>query len=138
MSTKLPIIIGIVLILAVGAFVLLQQTPASSTTTQNPPVTNEPVATTTPNNPATSTPSTSAGTYTMAQVATHASASSCWSIIDGNVYDLTTWIPQHPGGPQRITALCGKDGTAAFHGQHADAKKQADILVTFKIGVLAR
>ena len=79
-----------------------------------------------------------AKTYTSAEVATHSGASSCWSIIDDNVYDLTNWIPQHPGGQQAILALCGKNGTAAFHGQHDDAKKQADILATMKIGVLAQ
>lgn len=86
---------------------------------------------------ATST-TTAAGSYTMAQVATHANIASCWSTIDGNVYDLTSWIPQHPGGKRAIEGLCGKDGTAAFHGQHGDAKKQADILATMKIGVLAQ
>lgn len=76
--------------------------------------------------------------FTMAQVATHNSASSCWSVIDGNIYDLTKWISQHPGGPGAIQGLCGRDGTATFHGQHGDAKKQADILATMKIGVLAQ
>ena len=89
--------------------------------------------------PATDTTTgTSAGTYTAAQVATHKDATSCWSIIDGNVYDLTKWIPQHPGGERAILGLCGKDGTAAFHGQHDDAKKQADILATMKIGVVTK
>lgn len=75
---------------------------------------------------------------TVAVVATHNNASSCYTIIDGNVYDLTKWIPQHPGGQAAILSLCGHDGTAAFHGQHDDAKKQADILATFKIGVLVK
>ncbi len=76
--------------------------------------------------------------YSATVVATHNSATSCWTIIDGNVYDLTKWIPQHPGGAAAIKQLCGKDGTALFHGQHDDAKRQADILATFKIGVLAQ
>ena len=84
------------------------------------------------------TPAPTAGTYTMVQISAHKSASSCWSLIDGNVYDLTAWIGQHPGGQQAIKGLCGIDGTAAFHGQHGDAKKQADMLATMKIGVLAR
>ncbi len=78
------------------------------------------------------------GKYLMVDIATHNSAASCWSVIDGNVYDLTNWIPQHPGGQQAIEALCGIDGTAAFHGQHGDRKKQADILATMKIGVLSQ
>ncbi len=77
-------------------------------------------------------------TYTMTQVSTHNTDDSCWSVIDGNVYDLTNWIGQHPGGAQAIAQLCGKDGTAAFHGQHGDRQQQATVLASFKIGALLR
>lgn len=56
--------------------------------------------------------------YTMAQVAEHGNASSCWSAVDGKVYDLTSWISEHPGGAANILKICGKDGSAAFNGQH--------------------
>lgn len=46
------------------------------------------------------------------------SAESCWTVIDGTVYDVTAWIDQHPGGPDRIEQLCGTDGTELFTGQH--------------------
>ena len=52
------------------------------------------------------------------EVKKHNSASDCWSIIDGVVYDLTNWVDSHPGGSSRITAICGKDGTSNFLGQH--------------------
>lgn len=77
-------------------------------------------------------------TYAMANVAIHKDAASCWTVIDNFVYDLTAWISQHPGGERAILSICGKDGTAAFRGQHDNAKKQADILATFKIGALAQ
>ncbi len=80
----------------------------------------------------------SGSTFTMTLVSSHNTNASCWSVIDGNVYDLTKWIGQHPGGAQAISQLCGKDGTAAFHGQHGDRKQQADVLATMKIGVLAQ
>lgn len=76
--------------------------------------------------------------YSLAQVAVHNSASSCWSVINGGVYDLTTWIGQHPGGKQAIMGLCGKDGSTAFNGQHEGGEKQAAMLVTLKIGVLSQ
>lgn len=85
-----------------------------------------------------SIPSGNANRYTMAQVATHANESSCWSIIRNEVYDLTNWISQHPGGKQAILGLCGKDGTAAFEGQHGGSPRQEDTLTGFKIGVLAQ
>lgn len=76
--------------------------------------------------------------YTMAQVATHNSQSNCWSVVDNNVYDLTSWIGQHPGGESAILGMCGKDGSSAFHGQHGNNAKQANALVAMKIGVLAQ
>lgn len=94
--------------------------------------------TTSPVGPADTTPAPAVGVFTMVQVASHNSASSCWSVIDGNIYDLTNWIGQHPGGEQAIKGLCGIDGTAAFHGQHGDSKKQANILATMKIGSLSQ
>ena len=80
----------------------------------------------------------SADTYTLAQVAEHATAESCWSAVNGMVYDLTKWIPLHPGGEAKIKAICGKDGTAAFTGKHGGQEKPEATLATFKIGVLAQ
>jgi cytochrome b involved in lipid metabolism len=76
------------------------------------------------------------GTYTLAQVALHNSASSCWTAINGGVYDVTTWINQHPGGPEAILSLCGTDGSAAFNGQHGGQARPAAELASFKIGTL--
>lgn len=77
-------------------------------------------------------------TYTKDQVATHNSATSCWSIIDAKVYDLTNWIEKHPGGQQAILGMCGTDGTVAFRGQHDSANFQANILTAMQIGTLAQ
>ncbi len=81
---------------------------------------------------------TASGTYTMAVVATHDSSASCWTTINSSVYDVTTWITQHPGGQQAILGLCGKDGTAAFTGQHGGQPRPEKELASFKIGVLAK
>ncbi|MDB4991906.1 MAG: conserved rane protein of unknown function [Parcubacteria group bacterium] len=91
------------------------------------------VTTSTKTTQTTTTPSS----YTLVQVATHGNASSCWSAINGNVYNLTSWISQHPGGEGRILSICGKDGSSAFDGQHgSDPRAQAQ-LATFKIGALS-
>lgn len=139
MNKILAIVIGILIIAGVGWLVTSQ----SASQTPTPPATqdggNQNNATTTDTTSGTGTGSgTTAGQYTAAEVATHNSVSSCWSIIDGNVYDLTAWIPQHPGGEQAILSLCGVDGTTAFHNQHGTRAQQANILATFKIGVLAQ
>lgn len=83
--------------------------------------------------------SASAGgtTYTLADVAKHASASSCWTAVDGTVYDVTKWITQHPGGKQPILGMCGTDGSAAFHSQHGSQSRPANELKQFQIGTLS-
>ncbi|HEX8591561.1 MAG TPA: cytochrome b5-like heme/steroid binding domain-containing protein, partial [Candidatus Paceibacterota bacterium] len=70
------------------------------------------------------------------EVARHGSRADCWSAINGSVYDLTSWIPQHPGGEQAILILCGTDGSATFNAQHGGAARQQAILAGFKVGDL--
>ena len=82
--------------------------------------------------------SSASGALTMAEVAKHASGSDCWSAVNGTVYDLTQWINQHPGGPQVIEALCGKDGTAAFDGQHQGQGEPAAVLKDLAVGSLGQ
>jgi cytochrome b involved in lipid metabolism len=77
------------------------------------------------------------GSYTAAQVAEHSTAASCWTSINGSVYDVTTWIGKHPGGPDRILSLCGNDGSTAFNGQHTGQARPMNELASFKIGTLA-
>ncbi len=67
----------------------------------------------------------------------HNSASDCWAAINGGVYDLTSWISQHPGGPERIVPLCGTDASAAFNAQHSGQSKPESTLTQFYIGELA-
>lgn len=81
------------------------------------------------------TPSTPSG-YTMAEVSVHNTVNSCWSVVDGNVYDLTSYISRHPGGEKNILRICGKDGSSAFEGQHGGESKPEKILASYKIGPL--
>ncbi|WP_158600410.1 cytochrome b5-like heme/steroid binding domain-containing protein [Tessaracoccus antarcticus] len=74
--------------------------------------------------------------FTMADVASHAAVDSCWAVVDGSVYDLTTWIDRHPGGKKAIKALCGTDGSASFHKEHDSQQEPSDALAEFRIGTL--
>lgn len=76
--------------------------------------------------------------YSLADVAKHKEASSCWTAISGSVYDLTAWIDQHPGGSENILRTCGIDATAAFQAQHGGQGRPEAELASFKIGALAR
>jgi predicted heme/steroid binding protein len=84
----------------------------------------------------TPTPTTTSG-YTLADVAKHAVATDCWTAINGNVYNLTSWVSQHPGGPEAIISICGKDGSAAFNGKHGQQMSAQTQLARFKVGALA-
>ena len=86
---------------------------------------------------ATTSPSTTAATYGAADLKKHATAASCWSAINGDVYDLTKWISQHPGGQSTIKALCGIDGTAMFNNQHGGQSRPVSTLINYKIGKFA-
>lgn len=74
--------------------------------------------------------------YTLDEVRQHDTEQSCWAAIDGQVYDLTAWIPQHPGGAQRIVSICGTDATVAFANQHGDAPRPNEQLARFRVGAL--
>ena len=73
---------------------------------------------------------------TLEEVKKHDSGTSCWSIVYGNVFDLTKWITKHPGGAAVIRAICGKDGSDAFEGQHAGQGKPANQLSNYYLGKL--
>ena len=75
--------------------------------------------------------------YTMAKVRANNSASSCWSVINGNVYNLTDWISAHPGGSAVIRALCGTDGSAEFAAKHSGQSRPEARLSGFLLGPLA-
>ena len=80
--------------------------------------------------------SSSVKEFTLAQVRANNSAASCWTIIEGDVYDLTKWIEQHPGGSGVIKGLCGADGTKSFENQHGGSGKVTRQLTQFYIGRL--
>lgn len=73
----------------------------------------------------------------IAEVAGHDDAASCWVAIEGTVYDVTTWVTRHPGGPDRILAICGTDASEDFGDQHGGDALPTEQLSQFAIGELA-
>lgn len=104
------------------------------TPTPSPTPTPTVVVTPTP----TPTPTPSVVGYTLEQVRANNSAASCWTIIDGSVYNLTQWINAHPGGPGVIRSMCGVDGTASFKAQHDNQRSPAQRLSSYLLGPLRR
>jgi len=74
--------------------------------------------------------------YTMNEVASHANKNDCWLVIDGKVYDVTKFIPDHPGGNE-ILKGCGKDATSLFMGEREHGENNAaSYLPQFQIGTI--
>lgn len=81
---------------------------------------------------------TVAASYTMAQVSANKSATKCWSVINGDVYDLTKWVNAHPGGAGAILSLCGTDGTQDFLAMHRGDGRPISVLGNYLLGPLAK
>ncbi|CAH6721105.1 cytochrome b2, mitochondrial [[Candida] jaroonii] len=52
------------------------------------------------------------------EVKKHNSDKDCWVIIHKKVYDVTKFLPEHPGGSGIILKYAGKDATKAFDPIH--------------------
>lgn len=88
-----------------------------------------------------SSPSVPAGAFVLSasEIAKHASATSCWVIINGKVYDMTQHVNGHSGGAQAILSSCGKDGSVAFNTKGGDGRHSSSavsFLASFYIGEL--
>jgi len=117
--------------------------PAELTATTTAVVTPAPTTSTIVTPPTAPTPTAppresapAAKTYSLQEVAQHKDASSCWTVIEGKVYDLSAWIARHPGGERAILSLCGKDGTSTFSGQHGGQAGPLSALASFQIGTV--
>ena len=87
-------------------------------------------------------------TFTASDVAEHSTEDDCWTIINGQVYDITEYIPRHQGGDEILRA-CGVDSTTLFterrtedgqpvgDGTPHSSRAEADLSELF-IGTLAQ
>lgn len=104
--------------------------PQSKPVVAKPAPAPTPIVTPKPNN------EPSIKTYSLIDVSSHNSKSSCWTTIGDKVYDITSYIPRHPGGEKNVLRICGKDGTSLFEGQHGGDSKPEKVLASFFIGDL--
>ncbi|TDZ32221.1 NADH-cytochrome b5 reductase 1 [Colletotrichum spinosum] len=79
--------------------------------------------------------STEGQEYTAKEVAAHREADDCWMVIHGEVYDVTKYLHDHPGGADVLIEAGGVDATEAFDnaGHSEDA---SEIMADFRIGKL--
>jgi sterol 14-demethylase len=80
-------------------------------------------------------PKSNGKTFTRAEVGKHNKRKDAWIIVEGKVYDVTTFVEDHPGGDAILTSV-GGDSTDGFLGdQHPPTVR--DVLDGFYIGDLA-
>jgi cytochrome b involved in lipid metabolism len=101
-------------------------TQATAVTTPVPP--------STPTTPSVTPPAT---TITLAQVAQHSTTNDCWMVIQGKVYNVSTYIGRHPGG-NTIVSGCGVDATTMFNAKGGRGHSQSawNLLPQFFVGAL--
>lgn len=57
----------------------------------------------------------------MTEIAKHNTQSDCWLLINGKVYNITSYFGSHPGGSRTMSETCGKDATDAYYTQDPNA-----------------
>ncbi|KAI4380717.1 hypothetical protein MLD38_006878 [Melastoma candidum] len=74
--------------------------------------------------------------YTKAEVALHNKRSDCWLILKDKIFDVTSYVEEHPGGDS-ILNNAGDDSTEGFYGpQHPGGVFQ--LVEDFYIGDLKK
>ncbi|KAJ5198453.1 Cytochrome b5 [Penicillium cinerascens] len=73
--------------------------------------------------------------YTMKDVAAHNTKTDLWIVIHGQVFDITEYLQDHPGGADVLVETAGTDATAAYEdvGHSEDAR---EIMQPYLVGVL--
>jgi cytochrome b involved in lipid metabolism len=60
----------------------------------------------------------------LSDLSSHKSQNDCWVAYQGKVYDVTAFLPLHPGGPAAILKYCGtaSEFETGFTNKHGTSK----------------
>lgn len=139
---KKIVLIAIIITAIIAGSILIGGYLSGKDKTTNQAHTNDSANTARPTPPSESPDQTQNQTqsYSAADVAKHNSNTDCWIIIENNVYNVTNFLNQHPGGADRITPYCGKDATQAFDtqgGEGSHSSTARNMREQYLIGSLA-
>ena len=72
--------------------------------------------------------------YTFDEIAEHNNQKCCWIIIKEKIYNVTHYLPWHPGGDKIILRVGGNDATADFYyrDHSSNAKRSLEHLLVGK------
>ncbi|NTW22955.1 hypothetical protein HGA34_05480 [Candidatus Falkowbacteria bacterium] len=88
-----------------------------------------------------SAPTSNGVALTSAEISKHNSISSCWLVVSGKIYDVSSYLNKHPAGARAITPYCGKEATAAFsgtNGGHVHSSYAWTLLGKFYVGTVGQ
>lgn len=71
-------------------------------------------------------------------VALHNAIEDCYTIIDSEIYDITSFFGQHPGWDSNLIKLCWTDWSDAFNTKHGESEKAIMTKDTFYIWELSK
>ena len=74
--------------------------------------------------------------FTAEEVALRNSPTDCWTIVNGFVYDVSTFAGRHPAGSEAIEEMCGVNSSEDYLDEHDGQREPSEWLETLKIGRL--
>ena len=138
--TKIIVFLMVAFIIVTG-ITFATNSPATNSTSATSSTATSSVTTSmtpAPTTPATTVTPAVLASYTLADVAKHKVVTDCWTTVNGDVFNLTPFVGQHPGGVENIIKICGIDGTATFMDQHGSDRRPKNELASLKIGTLKK
>lgn len=70
------------------------------------------------------------------EITKHSSVDDLWVVVDGIVYDVTAFAPEHPGGVNILLQYAGRDATAAYSEVHSPSLIKTSLPSSSHIGRL--
>ena len=62
-------------------------------------------------------PAKAVRTFSLRDVTRHSTPEDCWLLVHGRIYDVSAWVPLHPGG-SLIYVRAGGDCSQLFDAYH--------------------
>jgi isopentenyl diphosphate isomerase/L-lactate dehydrogenase-like FMN-dependent dehydrogenase len=72
--------------------------------------------------------------FDAAEVAKHNTPEDCWVCLYGDVWDVTEFLPGHPGGSKIILQLAGRDATEEYDPIHPPGTLEGNLKPEAKLG----
>ncbi|KAL2428924.1 L-lactate dehydrogenase (cytochrome) [Exophiala dermatitidis] len=72
----------------------------------------------------------------VSEISQHNKDTDCWIVVDGNVWDITKFAPEHPGGPGIIYKYAGRDATKIYNEIHSPSLIKTNLPAEALKGVL--